>query len=172
MIQDIQSIPFQLFRPLHKLLYTISIVPLGNLIHMMKTYQGNYFTASIPDTWDSEFDNEAGIDVLYNENGHGEVQISSVIHDEELTPNDLMHIAEEDLHAGATLQELDLGEFHGFWFDYATNDDYWCEWYLCCGQLMLFATYNCSLEDEGKEYDAIEKIIESLLPSDNSHSGT
>jgi hypothetical protein len=137
----------------------------------MKTHQGNYFTVSIPDAWDAEYDNEEGIDVLFSENAHGEVQISSVIHDEELTPNDLMHIAEEDIQAGATPQELDLDDFHGFWFDYSTKDEYWCEWYLCCGQLMLFVTYNCPVEDEGKDYDAIDKIITSLLPSNDSHTG-
>ena len=135
----------------------------------MKTYQGNYFTANIPYDWDAEFDDEEGIDVLYHANGHGEIQISSVIHEEELTPNDLMHIAEDDLQAGATLQELELGDFHGFWFDYEADNEYWCEWYLCCGQLMLFATYSCPLEDEGKDYDEVEKIIGTLLPSDHSH---
>ncbi len=136
----------------------------------MKTHQGNYFTVSIPDTWEAEYDSEEGIDVLFGDNAHGEVQISSVIHDEELTPNDLMHIAEEDLQAGATPQELDLDDFHGFWFDYSTKEEYWCEWYLCCGQLMLFVTYNCLVEDEGKDYDDVEKIIGSLLPSNESHS--
>ena len=135
----------------------------------MKNYQGNYFTVEIPDTWYAEFDHEEGLDVLFIENGLGEIQVSTVIHEQELTPNDLMHIAEEDLQAGASLQELDQGEFHGFWFDYQVDKEYWREWYLCCGQLMLFATYNCPVEDEGKDYDEVNKIIADLLPSDHSH---
>ena len=135
----------------------------------MKNYQGNYFTAEIPDTWNAEFDHEEGLDVLYAENGLSEIQLSSVIHEQELTPNDLMHIAEEDLQAGASLQEIDQGEFHGFWFDYQIDKEYWREWYLCCGQLMLFVTYNCPVEDEGKDSDEVDKIIDTLLPSDHSH---
>ena len=136
----------------------------------MKNYQGNYFSVDIPKGWDAEFDHEEGLDVLYNSNSQGEVQISSVIHEEELTLNDLMHIAEEDLQAGATLQELDQGDFHGFWFDYEVEKEYWREWYLCCGQLMLFATYNCPVEDEGADADEIDEIIDSLQPSDHSHN--
>lgn len=135
----------------------------------MKVYQGQYFTVSLPNIWEAEFDAEEGFDVLYNPNGVGEIQISSIVHEQELTPNDLQHIAEEDLHAGAKMQALDLGEFHGFWFDYDTDEEYWCEWYLCCGELMLFATYNCPSKDEGKENADVDLIIGTLLPSNESH---
>ena len=138
----------------------------------MKLYQGNNFTVNIPDIWSAEFDQEAGVDVLYNEDGHGEIQLSSVIHDNELTPNDLIHIAEDDLQAGAKLQEIELGEFHGFWFDYEVDEEYWCEWYLCCKELMIFATYNCPLKHEAKELSEVDLMIRSLLPSDHSHSET
>ncbi len=154
---------------MNKLLYNVLTILLNHSIPIMKIHQGNYFTVSIPDSWDAEYDVEEGIDVLFGDNAHGEVQISSVIHDEDLTPNDLMHIAEEDLQAGATPQEIDLDDFHGFWFDYSTKEEYWCEWYLCCGQLMLFVTYNCPVEDEGKDFDEVEKMIGSLLPSNESH---
>ncbi|MBC8209981.1 MAG: hypothetical protein H8E21_02860 [Gammaproteobacteria bacterium] len=137
----------------------------------MKIYRGNYFSASLPNNWDAEYDTDDGLDVLYNPDGFGEIQISAVIHEEQLTPNDLMHIAEEDLHAGAILQELDLKELNGFWFDYVVDEEYWCEWYLCSGQLMLFATYSCPLKDEGKEFSEVDLIIRTLRPVDHSRPG-
>jgi hypothetical protein len=137
----------------------------------MKTYQGHYFSVTLPANWDAEFDAEEGVDVLYNPDGYGEIQISSVLHAEQLTSNDLMHIAEEDLQAGATLQELDLGDLNGFWFDYVAAEEYWCEWYLCSGRLMLFATYSCPLKDEAREFSDVDLIIRTLQPVEHSHVG-
>ena len=148
--------------------YTLCCFALSGFLYM-KVYQGHYFTVSIPNRWDAEYDEEEEFDVLYRTGGAGEIQISTLIHEQDLTPNDLKAIANEDLQAGARLQEVDFGDFHGFWFDYEVDGEYWCEWYLCCGQLMLFATYNCSVEDEGQENDEVDLIIGTLLPSDNTH---
>jgi hypothetical protein len=134
----------------------------------MKIYQGKYFSVKLPANWDAEFDAEEGIDVVYNPEGFGEIQISAVIHQEQLTSNDLMHIAEEDLQAGAILQEMNLGELNGFWFDYVVDAEYWCEWYLCSGRLMLFATYSCPLKDEAKEFSEVDLIMRTLRPLDHS----
>ncbi len=134
----------------------------------MKIYQGNHFTVSVPNVWQGVFDDEEEYDILYNPDGPGELQFSAVRHDIELSFNDLKNIAAEDIQGGARIQELELGDFRGFLFDYDIDEDYWCEWYLARGRLMLFVTYTCPMEDDGKEYDDVDLIMGTLQYSDEA----
>lgn len=128
----------------------------------MKIYQGNLFTVSIPDLWQGVFDEEEQYDVLYSPDGPGELQISAVVHDNVLSVEDLKNIAAEDIQGGARIDEIDIGDFKGFVFDYDVDDEYWSEWYLAHGKLMLFITYTCPQENEGKESDDVELILGTL----------
>jgi len=132
----------------------------------MKTHTSTHYSVTMPNAWEAEFDQEDECDVLYKPDGHGELCISSVAHEEHLSSNDLKFIAEEDLHAGARFHEIDLGMFQGFWFDYEVDGAYWCEWYLACGRLMLFVTYTCPVDREGQENTDVDMIISTLSPDE------
>ncbi|MCB1756487.1 MAG: hypothetical protein KDJ38_13255 [Gammaproteobacteria bacterium] len=128
----------------------------------MRIYQGNNFTVSIPNLWQGVFDEEEQYDVLYNPDGPGELQLSAIMHDKVLSVEDLKNIAAEDIQGGARIEEIELGDFKGFVFDYDVDDEFWSEWYLASGGLMLFITYTCPQEDEGKETDEVELILGTL----------
>ncbi len=128
----------------------------------MKIYTGNGFSVSIPNSWEGEFDEAEHFDVLYNAQGAGELQFSSVMQESSLSINDLKNIAAEDIQNGAKVQEIELGDFNGLFFDYDLDGDYWCEWYLVKSRFLLFVTYTCPVAEEGAETDDVDLIMGTL----------
>jgi hypothetical protein len=126
----------------------------------MKSFTQPDWALNIPDDWESEVESECA--VLYHPDKSGTLQISSTRHEDNVTETDLMEIASEHIEAGAILEDATLGDFDGFTLSYATDDEYWREWYLRCDTLMLFVTYYCNLEEEGADDDIIDAILETL----------
>lgn len=137
----------------------------------MKIYQGNNFTVSIPNAWNGTFDDEDEYDVIYSPDGPGEIQVSRVEHEADLSVEDLKAIAAEDIQGGAKIHEVEMGDYVGIVFDYDVDDEYWCEWYLANGSQMLFVTYTCPEDEEGRENDDVELILGTLKPSEHNSDG-
>lgn len=136
----------------------------------MKIYQGNNFTVSIPNAWNGTYDDEDEYDIIYSPDGPGEIQVSRVDHEADLSVEDLKAIAAEDIQGGAKVHEVEMGDYVGIVFDYDVDDEYWCEWYLANGSQMLFITYTCPEDEEGRENDDIELILGTLKPSELTSS--
>lgn len=126
----------------------------------MKTLQTDHWSLRLPDSW--EFEQEEDIYTLYDQKGDGELVISTQTFDEPLVQEDLMGIAEEDLEAGAQPDNVTAGDFEGMHFDYESEGDYWVEWYLAKEKVLVFATYNCDAELDGKEIATVEVILSTL----------
>ena len=126
----------------------------------MKKFSGEYWIVNLPDAWLGE--SEAGFDVIYDPEGVGELQISGSCHDQLIEYDDLYELAAEHIEAGAEEEQVEFGEFSGITLEYEVDDELIREWYLKSGSIMLFITYSCLLEDEGKEDDVVESVLESL----------
>lgn len=116
----------------------------------------------MPNVWQAEYDDVDQCHVLYNPSGAGDLQISTMVHDQNLTVTDLNNLAEEHIQAGAKPGQVELGDFTGIVFEYDVENEYWSEWYLAADNLLLFATYTCMLEKEGKDAEDVELIMGTL----------
>jgi hypothetical protein len=101
-------------------------------------------------------------DTLLDPDGIGEVQISATMLDEQVTGDVLLGLAADHIDEGADIEEVEIGEFSGITLDYEADNAYWQEWYLMAESLILFVTYVCDLEHEGKIEDVVELILDSL----------
>ena len=126
----------------------------------MKTFRDRYWSLDIPDDWIAEHYPECVS--LSHPDGIGELQISASRQGRPVSISELRQFASEHINAGAETQAIRLGDFEGFTFGYGVEDEYWCEWYLKSGSLLLFVTYSCETQDEGKEDDVVEAILETL----------
>jgi hypothetical protein len=136
----------------------------GQQASEMKQFGGDYWTIGLPDEWIGERDSE-GV-TLYDPNGSGSLQLSSLKEDTPITAADLKELAAEHIDAGAKPENVELGDFNGFTLSYGFKGEYWREWYLKCGTVMLFVTYTCDLDDEGKEDDLVDLVLETLRAKD------
>lgn len=139
-------------------------IQLGRLNDItMKEYKSKFWQLDLPDAWAVDEDDE--IACFYMDEGFGELQISASKLDEQVTQDTLLSMAAEHLEAGAEPEQVQCGAFSGITVYYEFEGEFWQEWYLMSGTLMLFVTYVCDLDDEGKEVDMVEVILSSLKPS-------
>ena len=126
----------------------------------MKKFQSTYWQIDLPEDWVLETDDDAVS--LFNPDSSGTLMISTIKEDEIISDEYLEELVTEHLDAGADLQEVECGEFDGVSCCYEADEGYWCEWFLRHGTIMLFVTYDCALDDEGKEDDMVDSMLESL----------
>ena len=126
----------------------------------MKQFRSQHWQLDLPIGWQTEEEEEAVC--LYNPDSNGTLTISATREDQNISDEYIEELLADHLDAGAELIEVELGAFSGVSFCYDDNDEYWCEWYLRNGPVLLFITYNCPLDEEGSEDDVIESILESL----------
>jgi hypothetical protein len=126
----------------------------------MKKYQSTYWQIDLPENWEIEEMDDAVS--LFNPDSSGTLLISTVKEDENISDDYLEELLAEHIDAGADLHDIECGQFDGLTCCYEADEGYWCEWYLRHGSIMLFVTYDCSLEDEGSEDDLIDSMLETL----------
>lgn len=126
----------------------------------MNSFETSLWSMRYPESWQAEEDED--LLRLFDPQGEGELTISSQQTDGPLSNEDLLNIADEDIQAGAEPDVVQIGEFSGIQFDYESDGEYWCEWYLVNDELLLFATYNCPIGTEDKELASIEIVLNTL----------
>lgn len=126
----------------------------------MKIFTTEFWQVNLPDNWQHEHD--AGSEVVFDPEGFGELQLSTSVFDSPVSRDHLYELAAEHLDAAAEEEEVEFGDFSGISFEYETDDEFWQEWYLMSGNIMLFVTYACDLGEEENEIDIVEFILDSL----------
>lgn len=102
---------------------------------------------------------------LFHPGGRGTLTLSATCEQEDISDDYIEALLDEYLDAGADLYDAEYASFSGVTFCYDDSEEYWCEWYLRSGPVLLYVTYNCPLANEGEEDDVIESILESLSVS-------
>ena len=126
----------------------------------MKKYQSTYWQIDLPDNWEIEEIDESVS--FFDPENSGTLLITTIKEEEVISDEYLEELVTEHLDAGADLQDVECGVFDGVTCCYEADEGYWCEWYLRHGQIMLFVTYDCSLQDEGSQDDLIDSMLETL----------
>ena len=127
----------------------------------MKSFSQNHWNITLPDDWNAE--DEEDYVSLYHPDGVGALLISTFEHEQVVTDDDLEEFAADHIDSDVESEEVECGDFTGFSFCYAVENEYLCEWYLKSGKLMLFITYSCAVEDEeNSEEDIVDTMLDSL----------
>jgi len=132
----------------------------NSVVTCMKTHKTRYWQIKIPDDWQVESDPDC--EILYQQDGPGELHISAVHMDQDVDDQTLQDMAGDHIQSGADAEDVDLGQFDGLFLDYESKGEYWREWYLRRGPLLLYVSYACELKHEGEEDDVVEMMLESL----------
>ena len=131
----------------------------------MQNYITEFWQLDLPVGWETE--EEEGVVSLYDPDSSGTLVLSASNEEEDISDDYLEELLSEHIDAGADIEDVEYNDFSGVSCCYDDAEEYWCEWYLRAGPILLFITYNCPIEDEGNEEDVIESILESLaLPND------
>lgn len=126
----------------------------------MEKYISEFWQVDLPVGWEAEQEEE--VVSLYHPESNGTLTLSATLEQQDISDEYMEDLLTEHLDAGAELFDVEFEAFSGVTCCYDDDDEYWCEWYLRAGPVLLFITYNCPLDDEGAEEDVIESILESL----------
>ena len=126
----------------------------------MEKYISEFWQIDLPVGWEAEEEDEAVS--FFHPNSSGTMTLSTVKEQEAISDDYIEELAAEHIDAGAELFDVEFESFSGVTCCYDDDQEYWCEWYLRSGSVLLFITYSCLLDDEGTEEDVIESILESL----------
>jgi hypothetical protein len=136
---------------------------------MSQIFHDVLWEIELPTGWSSEQDEDCSS--FFAEDGVGALQISDFLKSEAVTDEDLQELAEEhnlrDLSQESQEREVrssrvQFNTLTGFHIDFCTDGEYWRQWWLRCGQIMIFATYNCTIDKRGVEDEQIDKILSTL----------
>ena len=129
----------------------------------LEKYISELWQVDLPVGW--EVEEEEGAVSLYHPDSSGTLTLSATKEQEDISDEYMEELLAEHLDADAELFDVEFESFSGVTCCYDDEEEYWCEWYLCSGPVLLFITYNCPLADEGAEEDVVESILESLAES-------
>ncbi len=126
----------------------------------MQTYKTEYWLLNVPALWDAEADGDT--DVIYDNDGVGELVVSTLYQGEGIADEQLEAMASEHVDSDADIEDVVLGDFSGIAVSFEQDGEYWCEWYLRSEKVLLFITYNCDAKNVEVDEDVVESILESL----------
>jgi len=132
-------------------------------------YDSASWSVDCPNGWDVDADEYC---VSFTDpSGFGALQISAAKKLEgPVTSNDLLRQAQKREAANGDLLSCSFGPFNGFTKQYSRENNSWREFWLSSGQTFLYITYVCAVEDNGKELEAVNRILDSIQapePSSN-----
>ena len=128
---------------------------------MIKRYKSAWWSLDLPAPWNVEEKKDRV--AITSEDYVGVLQISAYRREgNEVTNDDLLHFAEDELVEGVELQNIICGEFTGIGISYLVDGSYWRKWWLWRGALLLYVTYNCSAEQRFVEMDTVDQMMNSL----------
>jgi hypothetical protein len=100
---------------------------------------------------------------ISSDQGVGALQVSAYKHDDrKVSDRDLYDFSEGEYPSGVEVKINQSGAFRGLQVSFTENGRYWRKWWLCNDTLLLFVTYNCSVQDQDREATNVDQIIATL----------
>ena len=129
---------------------------------MPQDYQSDWWSVEVPDGWLVQLDDKCVS--FFAATGVGALQISAYRKDfGEVTAEELRDLSSSDhLQDNTKAVSIIVGEFQGRTASWVSGDLYWRRWWLRSEHLLVYATYNRSVDDLCEEDSAVERIV-SLL---------
>ena len=134
----------------------------------MPFVETDFWVMEIPEEWVAT--QEDDLVCIVDPDDIGSLDVSALCKEQgEVTIDDLNVFAEELYAAGRTSKMVESGDFEGLYFEYASEELHWREWFLKHSSksgLLVFASYTCDPEQAGMDDVVVDQMLESLVPLD------
>ena len=130
---------------------------------MGATFQSTWWQIAVPPPWKAQ-DREECVEIAQPE-GVGALHISSARKLEgSILDAEALSQLRENCPEGTETARAQCGEFVGYAAEYVDWNEglYWKKWFLACGKVLLFATYNCKRGEEDLESPHASALLTSL----------
>ncbi len=127
----------------------------------MPFVQTQWWSLELPEQWSARADDDTVSLVDCDE--LGSIDISAMRRESgDVEAAELEALAQETLDAGNEPGPVTLGPLSGIAFEFLEEGEYWREWYLCAGSLLMLVTYNCDAEHRDFDRLLVDDILATL----------
>jgi len=134
----------------------------------MNVLETEWWTLAVPPEWWAESEDESIL--VGDHDGVGCIEISTLLKESgEFDPASIAAIALEESEQPLAWRKVTLGDFRGVQASYLEDEVAIREWYLAQGPVMLFVTYSCDRENRGMDDAAVDAILDTLLPVEDTN---
>ena len=128
-------------------------------------FNSRWWSVQLPDGWQAiEHEECVTISATHSPSA---LQISAARKDAGLiTDEDLRQFAVERLGEEMPLTTVNLTFFTGLYAEYLDNHNFWREWWLRAGVLMIYGTYNTDEKLKETERVLVDTIVKTLKPTE------
>ena len=129
---------------------------------MKSQYVSAWWKAAVPANWDAD-ENDSCVTFKPHKSS-GVLQVSAAMKEAgPVTEDHLMEFAHQRI-VNRQAKTVETARFNGISVGYVNNDQFWKEWWLRSGSLMLYITYVVKIDQQGIEDAAIDEFIRCLEP--------
>ena len=134
----------------------------------MPFVQTNWWSAEFPEEWQAE-END-GIVTLTDPDNIGALDITALIKEAgQVAEAELDELARENFPSDVDSTAVTVGELSGQYVEYEEDDDAWREWILVLDGVLLYATYNCDVDDRGIDDAVVDQILTTIVIEDSEY---
>ncbi len=128
----------------------------------MNVLETEWWSMALPPEWWAEAEGDS---ILIGDRDQvGCIEISTLKRESgRFSEEDIERIAQEDAADGALFVPVSLGDFSGLASAYEEEGAAVREWCVASGDLLLFITYSCEVENRGMDDAAVDELLDTLL---------
>ncbi len=125
---------------------------------MESVFSTNWWQLNLLPGWTGRADTDSVC--ITKANGIGALQITTFPNPTgSVSQADVDRLASEETGASSSVT---AGEFAGKTVIQEVKNRYWQKWWIACGSLVLFATYNCQAPHSAGELSEVRRMISTL----------
>ena len=125
---------------------------------MPRPHKTSLWQITVPDAW--SISGSGDHIMLFRPDGVGMLHIET---SDTVGRYDLLAYARDHSQAGTEFREVSCGRFQGFARVRVENGTLWRTWwFLCRGQQLVYAGYECAPKNSGVEFSEVDAIIQSF----------
>lgn len=128
----------------------------------MNVLETEWWTLAIPPEWWAESEEDS---ILVGDRDEvGCIEISTLHREDgEFDAEEVLRIAQRESEQPLEWQAVSLGDFSGVTSRYLEDETSMREWYIANGNLLLFITYSCDVDNAGLDDAAVDELLDTLM---------
>jgi hypothetical protein len=127
----------------------------------MRSVETEWWTIALPEEWEAEDDD--GSVVITDLDEVSQVQISAVRKEAgDVSQQDLQEFTADLRAEGKTSRQVKLGGMNAELYEYEEVGEFWREWFVMKGNLLIFITHCCESANRGMDDSAVDEILNTI----------
>lgn len=133
---------------------------------MPTIFKTKSWVLKVPDAWTVDESDDA-VALVPQGVEEAALIVSAFYKNSAITMAEMLDAIQSNAPAGTTFSEVRLGDFTGYYTANTRreeeNETAWRVWCVCCHDVHLYITYNCSLRRRGQDDATVDDMLKTVM---------